>query len=299
MADNLLDKASILLTPTAYDNGSMLSIKPENGDGDFDFQRNGNASRVDSSGNIVTESANLPRIDYTDGCGSWLLEPQSTNTVSYSSDYPQWVWGGNSNANNTTRVDNQSSLDGETNATLFTRNTGTSGWFSPSNLSVTLNQTYTYSLFVKKGTSSTIELRNVSNTPQSIVSYNINTNTFTTEFNATGNSVSYGNGWYRIAMTFEHLNSSGTSAQIRHTLEDGESMYVFGSQFENLSYPTSYIPTNGSIATRLADVCSLDVSGLGLSEITEHFSDGTSNVITSIPATYTVSTNNITKIIAE
>ena len=29
---NLLDKASILLTPTAYDNGSMLSAKPQNGD---------------------------------------------------------------------------------------------------------------------------------------------------------------------------------------------------------------------------------------------------------------------------
>ena len=28
MADNLLDKASILLTPTAYDNGRMLSVKP-------------------------------------------------------------------------------------------------------------------------------------------------------------------------------------------------------------------------------------------------------------------------------
>ena len=28
MADNLLDKASILLTPTAYNDGSMLSIKP-------------------------------------------------------------------------------------------------------------------------------------------------------------------------------------------------------------------------------------------------------------------------------
>ena len=26
---NLLDKASILLTPTAYNDGSMLSIKPE------------------------------------------------------------------------------------------------------------------------------------------------------------------------------------------------------------------------------------------------------------------------------
>ena len=29
MADNLLDKASILLTPTAYNDGSMLAVKPE------------------------------------------------------------------------------------------------------------------------------------------------------------------------------------------------------------------------------------------------------------------------------
>ena len=50
MADNLLDKASILLTPTAYDDGSMLSIKPENGDGDFDFQRNSAATRVNAQG---------------------------------------------------------------------------------------------------------------------------------------------------------------------------------------------------------------------------------------------------------
>jgi len=50
MADNLLDKASILLTPTAYDNGSMLSIKPENGDGDFDFSRNSAATRVNEQG---------------------------------------------------------------------------------------------------------------------------------------------------------------------------------------------------------------------------------------------------------
>jgi len=50
MADNLLDKASILLTPTAYDNGSMLSIKPESGNGDFDFQRNSAATRVNAQG---------------------------------------------------------------------------------------------------------------------------------------------------------------------------------------------------------------------------------------------------------
>ena len=35
MENNLLEKASILLTPTAYNDGSMLSVKPENGDGEL------------------------------------------------------------------------------------------------------------------------------------------------------------------------------------------------------------------------------------------------------------------------
>jgi len=47
---NLLDKASILLTPTAYDNGSMLSVKPTDGDGDFTFSRNSAATRVNAQG---------------------------------------------------------------------------------------------------------------------------------------------------------------------------------------------------------------------------------------------------------
>jgi len=80
MADNLLDKASILLTPTAYNDGSMLSVKPENGDGDFTFSRGSAATRINAQGLVeeITDT-DLPRIDYTDGCGVWLLEPQSTN----------------------------------------------------------------------------------------------------------------------------------------------------------------------------------------------------------------------------
>jgi hypothetical protein len=47
---NLLKDASILLTPTGYDNGSMNAIKPENGDGDFTFSRNSAATRVNAQG---------------------------------------------------------------------------------------------------------------------------------------------------------------------------------------------------------------------------------------------------------
>ena len=76
---NLLEKASIVTTPTAYENSKILSVKPTNGIGDFDFTRNSSATRVNSQGLIVDVTSNLPRIDYTGGLGHWLFEPQSTN----------------------------------------------------------------------------------------------------------------------------------------------------------------------------------------------------------------------------
>ncbi len=39
----------------------------------------------------ITDDTNIPRIDYTDGCGVWLLEPQSTNLLPYSEDFSQWT----------------------------------------------------------------------------------------------------------------------------------------------------------------------------------------------------------------
>lgn len=49
---NLLEKASIVTTPTAYDNGKILSVKPNTSVGDFDFTRNSSATRVNSQGLI-------------------------------------------------------------------------------------------------------------------------------------------------------------------------------------------------------------------------------------------------------
>lgn len=47
---NLLKKASIVLTPTAYNDGEALCVKPEDGSGDFDFSRNSAATRVNAQG---------------------------------------------------------------------------------------------------------------------------------------------------------------------------------------------------------------------------------------------------------
>ena len=60
---NLLQKASIVLTPTAYDNGKVLCAKPsESPYGDFDFSRNSAATRVNAQGlveNVQILSSNL------------------------------------------------------------------------------------------------------------------------------------------------------------------------------------------------------------------------------------------------
>ena len=76
---NLLDKASVILTPTAYNTSEALCVKPSDGTGDFDFSRATEATRINSLGLVETIGINLPRINYEGGCGSWLWEPQSTN----------------------------------------------------------------------------------------------------------------------------------------------------------------------------------------------------------------------------
>ena len=59
---NLLDRASVVLTPTAYNNGEALCIKPDDASGDFQFSRNSAATRVNAQGlveNVQILSSNL------------------------------------------------------------------------------------------------------------------------------------------------------------------------------------------------------------------------------------------------
>ncbi len=59
---NLLERSSLVLTPTAYNNGEALCIKPDDGSGDFTFSRNSAATRVNAQGlveNVQILSSNL------------------------------------------------------------------------------------------------------------------------------------------------------------------------------------------------------------------------------------------------
>ena len=90
----------------------------------------------------VTDDTDLPRIDFTDGTGSLLLEPQRTNLINYSEDFSGW-----SLDDVTIESDSSTSPDGNTKATLLKGNTNSSRHHIRKSLSNTVDGSY--SIFAK------------------------------------------------------------------------------------------------------------------------------------------------------
>ena len=93
MANNLLEKASIILTPTAYNNGEALCVKPSDGSGDFDFSRNSAATRVNAQGlveNVQILSSNLVQNgDFSEEGAEEIVNGSFTN---WTNDNPDnWI----------------------------------------------------------------------------------------------------------------------------------------------------------------------------------------------------------------
>ena len=72
---NLLEKASIVLTPTGYSVDSINNVKPSSAPfGDMTLIQNGTTTRVNASGLVVDNTTDIPRIDYSKGSGAILSE---------------------------------------------------------------------------------------------------------------------------------------------------------------------------------------------------------------------------------
>lgn len=97
----------------------------------------------------------------------------------------------------------------------------------------------------------------------------------------------YRNGWVRVTYSFTANGTTG-NAQPHWLLGNGgsyagngaSSMYIWGCQFEQMRFPTSYVPTNGSVVFRGTDDVTLDGT-----EFTDVFNpdEGTSVVYAHMP----------------
>ena len=174
----------------------------------------------------VTDDTDLPRIDFTDGTGSLLLEPQRTNKITYSENFSIW------STNEVTLESGYTAPDGSTNAYKVTR-TGTSAYVVLSGGLL--------------GTDArTIYARTVSGSGDvKLTSHNLNTNnlfTVTEEWQRfeVNSAPQVGTNFYAV-----DFRGAGT------TLTE---VILWGAQCEVGDYATSYIPTSGSTVTRSADV---------------------------------------------
>ena len=207
----------------------------------------------------TTDRLNVPRLTYQNGgggCPSLLLEKQSTNSAFPSEDFSGYTGSG------ATIVTNQAtSPDGTTNADLIYP--AASGNFAGKYLNIAKSTTGVVSCFVKQASKRYAIIGTDNNSLYTCI-FDLQTATVVYQAtNYTGKIESVGNGWYRISAVYTSSsaadypfigvadNSSGG------VVVDGTNgLYIWGFQYElNSSYPTSYIPTTSSSATRVADAC--------------------------------------------
>ena len=255
--------------------GSTLAYNSENGNFKplpFTFDRSTSATRVNKQGLIEVVTNNEPRIDFlNDSKGALLLEPSRSNILPYSEDFTNAEWA----KSNLTVLGNQViSPDGTLSADKVSSNTSNSTHFLQEFLST--GNTVNVSVFVKNEDADYIQLTNPSS-GGIFINFDIKNGLIGSKGSLISNEKieNYGNGWYRISATLDNTGVdnryirfyivSSDNAPFNQSWQPSSniSFYIWGGQAELNSYSTSYIPTQGSIGTRVAESCEqTPVSGI-------------------------------------
>jgi hypothetical protein len=306
---------SLALIPSGYKASKVYSVLPTDGTGDFDFTRSGNATRVNSEGLIELVSTNVPRLNYplidgvVQGCPSLLLEPERKNDFTNSEDYST-NWARNQVD---VDVDDIISPDGTQNADFISENTTTNPHFMFQDVGTTTTSDYTISIFAKHN-SRILQIfaggGDISGNPYA--NFDLENGVFNNNGCNDAFIQDYGNGWYRCGVVvtsavtsgfnpcFGLANNLNSSRAVTYTGDGTSGVYLWGAQLEAGSYPTSYIPTSGTIGTRSAETCNNagDVNtfnsseGVLFAEISGLADDLTRRIITITDGTL----NNIVKL---
>lgn len=231
------------------------------------FTRATTATTVDRTGTIVSVTSGTPRSYYDPTSLTYLgylaegartnicLRSESLNTAA--------VWVPN---NCTVAANSTVAPDGATTAELLTADvsggvviqtvtaTGTSG---------------SYSIWAKQGNTATqrLGIRN-STTATNLIFVEVNFSTLAISYingSSGASAVQYQNGWIRISLSATSGITATDSLLLYAYAGDGSTVgatsYLWGAQYEEASFASSYIPTTTASATRNADDLTYPTTG--------------------------------------
>jgi hypothetical protein len=219
----------------------------------------------------------LPRLDYSGGasCPSLLLEPLRTNGNAHSEYFSGTGFGivaATATANAAT------SPEGLNNATSLIGTASSAEHIIYTTGSSAYNGDVTISIFAKANGYDYFVLGAGAQSLNKPVLFNLADGTKVGNFTGWSSYSApidsdiedYGDGWYRLSVTFAASSGVNTnmffgsmptdsvaSGANVSTQNGTDGSYIYGAQIEAGSYPTSYIPTYGSAVTRSVDALSI------------------------------------------
>lgn len=248
----------------------LYSLKPTDGTGDFDATRSGVATFTNKDKLIEVAPADLPRGDFSDfDCNTLLLEPESENLILWSEAFDNAVWTKGRTTLNTNQI---TAPDGFLTADLLAETIENNSHILTQTISVTLGLTYTMSLYIKRADSNSPQYVQLTFGNSIFATTHANFDILNGVLGGVGGVgvpkiKDIGNDWFKISFTseatstatangfiFGFCNNSSSAGRIPAYIGDiASSVYIWGGGFENLSYPTTYIPTTTTTVQRGAD----------------------------------------------